>query len=194
MWAPVWVSAAPVAKPIPKIKCSGSGSRALGHSQHGTRWATCVLSVFEGGWRHGTLQVMVPSLLQPLLRFQSLICISLIWGDYCGGGWVLVLVLGLAWLGLACDGAFRFGADPFALAALSHLCALTAPYFGSRPKVSKGLAPPGALRCASGPLATVSLQGIAIYALQATLRFATSAKPKALRASPFATPSLGPSG
>ena len=35
---------------------------------------------------------------------------------------------------------------------------------------------------------------IAIYVLQATLRFATSAKPKALRASPFATPSLGPSG
>ncbi len=83
------------------------------------------------------------------------------------------------------DVALQLGADPFALAALSHLCALTAPYFGSRPKVSKGLAPPGALRCASGPLATVSLQGIAIYALQATLRFATSAGAEGATRSPF---------
>jgi hypothetical protein len=83
------------------------------------------------------------------------------------------------------DVALQLGGDPFALAALSHLCALTAPYFGSRPKVSKGLAPPGALRCASGTLATVSLQGIAIYALQATLRFATSAGAEGAARSPF---------
>ena len=62
-----------------------------------------------------------------------------------------------------------------AMVALIHLSALTAAYFGKRPKVSKGLAPPGALRCAPGPFAPVPLRGIASYELQATLRFATSA-------------------
>ncbi|CAI8811627.1 hypothetical protein EMIT053CA3_200101 [Pseudomonas donghuensis] len=71
--------------------------------------------------------------------------------------------------------AVRGGAYPVVMVARSHLSALTAGYFGSRPKVTKGLAPPGALRCASGSLATVSLRGIANYELQATLRFATSA-------------------
>ena len=88
-------------------------------------------------------------------------------------------------------------AYPFAKAALSHLCALTAPYFFSVEKKSKQkiLAPPGALRFAPGPLTPVSLRGIAAYDLLrqvyvSRLRLA----PKVLRTHPSTTPPLGPSG
>ena len=85
-------------------------------------------------------------------------------------------------------------AYPFAKAAPSHLCALTAPYFFSVEKKSKQkiLAPPGALRFAPGPLSPVSLRGIAAYELQATLRLATSAIAEGASHSPLHDTSTRP--
>jgi len=51
-WAPVWVSAAPVAKPIPKIKRGWSDGTTGSHGRNGTRWATGVLCVEVSGLLH----------------------------------------------------------------------------------------------------------------------------------------------